>query len=70
MPPESRFADVRKKLESHGWQLSRIKGSHHVFTGENRPLVTISVHRGKVKHAYVKLIEKAIKEIERQGSND
>lgn len=70
MPSDSRFADVRKKLESHGWQLSRIRGSHHVFTGENRPVIPIPVHKGKVKHAYVRLIEKAIKEIERQEGDD
>lgn len=67
MPADVRFTDVKRKLESHGWRLTRIRGSHHVFTGENRPSIPIPVHRGKVKHAYGKLVQKAIEEVERQG---
>ena len=70
MPTDARFVDVRKMLEEHGWDLARIRGSHHVFTGENRPTITIPVHRGKVRHACVRLVEKAIEEVERQGTDE
>lgn len=66
MPSEVRFADVRKKLEHHGWTLERINGSHHHFRGEGREPITIPVHRGRVKAIYVKAIDKAIRALERE----
>lgn len=63
MPSESNFADIRRVLEQHGWELVRIKGSHHVFKGEGRPLISIPVHKGRVKAVYVRQIEAAIRDI-------
>ncbi len=60
MPSEVRFADIRKQLESHGWELKRIKGSHHVFGGPGRAIVVIPVHSGKVKAVYARVVENAI----------
>jgi predicted RNA binding protein YcfA (HicA-like mRNA interferase family) len=60
MASAGRFAEVRKKLENAGWTLARVHGSHHIFTGEGRPLVSIPVHRGKVKAFYVGQVEKII----------
>ncbi len=59
MPSPVRFAVLRKYLESHGWTLARISGSHHTFTklGELRPLV-IPVHHGKVDAIYEKQARK------------
>jgi predicted RNA binding protein YcfA (HicA-like mRNA interferase family) len=59
MPSPVRFAKVRRYLESHGWTLVRISGSHHTFTrsGERRPLV-IPVHHGKVDAIYEKQAHK------------
>lgn len=54
-----RFAAVRRILESHGWTLDRIKGSHHHFKKEGEPrLITIAVHKGKVPPVYIKQIRK------------
>jgi predicted RNA binding protein YcfA (HicA-like mRNA interferase family) len=55
MASDVRFADIRRMLERHGWELVRISGSHHIFAkdGEVR-LISLPVHRGKVKHAYVR----------------
>ncbi|MDX2016194.1 MAG: type II toxin-antitoxin system HicA family toxin [Planctomycetota bacterium] len=69
MPSEVRFADVRRELERHGWTLVRISGSHHIFlraaagTGSRSDepgILSIPVHRGKVKAGYVGRIEKSL----------
>ena len=60
MPSEERFGELRKLLERNGWELVRIRGSHHVFRKPGfRPLV-IPVHRGKVKPFYVSQIRKIL----------
>jgi predicted RNA binding protein YcfA (HicA-like mRNA interferase family) len=58
MAGEQRFNLVRKALEKKGYELTRISGSHHIFTKKDSPLVSIPVHKGKVKGFYVKQIEK------------
>jgi predicted RNA binding protein YcfA (HicA-like mRNA interferase family) len=47
-------------LERAGYQLVRVSGSHHIFTKPDRPLLSIPVHRGKVKPFYVRQIEKLL----------
>ena len=64
MAADVRFAKVRKMLEGAGYTLTRIRGSHHVFTRPGRPLVSIPVHRGKVKAFYARQIEKIVQEQE------
>ncbi len=35
-------------LQNHGWQIKRIKGSHHVFTKEgHRERIVIPVHKNQ-----------------------
>ena len=60
MPPTQRFPTVCRLLESHGWLLTRVRGSHHVFTKAGELPISIPVHGGKVKAGYVKRIEKLI----------
>ncbi len=55
---EKRFSEVRKLLEKKGYSLTRISGSHHIFTKDGAPLVSIPVHSNKVKSYYVKEIQK------------
>jgi predicted RNA binding protein YcfA (HicA-like mRNA interferase family) len=62
MPGEKRFAEVRAMLESVGYELARIRGSHHVFTKPGADLVSIPVHHGKVKPFYVRQVEKIVAE--------
>lgn len=62
MPSPARFAEVRKMLEAAGYRLVRVSGSHHIFTREGSPLVSIPVHKNKVKPFYVRQIEKLIAE--------
>jgi predicted RNA binding protein YcfA (HicA-like mRNA interferase family) len=58
MAGEARFSEVRKELEAKGYQLTRINGSHHIFTKAGARSVPVPVHRGLVKPAYVRLVNK------------
>lgn len=58
MPGEKRFGEVRKMMEAKGYTFARISGSHHVFTKAGARSVPIPVHNGKVKPAYVRLVER------------
>jgi predicted RNA binding protein YcfA (HicA-like mRNA interferase family) len=58
MSGETRFSEVKKLLEAKGYRLTRISGSHHIFTKAGARPVPIPVHKGKVKPAYVRLIQK------------
>jgi predicted RNA binding protein YcfA (HicA-like mRNA interferase family) len=62
MPSEVRFAVVRRRLESCGFVLRRIKGSHHTFTKSGHAPVIIPVHHGKVKPVYVQEVERVCRE--------
>ena len=55
---EQRLNQVKKLLEKKGYKLTRISGSHHIFTKKGSQPVSIPVHGGKVKVFYVKQIEK------------
>jgi predicted RNA binding protein YcfA (HicA-like mRNA interferase family) len=60
MASEERFSEVRRLLESHGWLLVRISGSHHIFTKPGRTPISIPVHKNKVKPVYVAKVRKVI----------
>ena len=62
MPSEQRFSKVRKQLESVGYVLDRVNGSHHVFTKAQRQPVVIPVHHGKVKPYYVRQVQTIVQE--------
>jgi predicted RNA binding protein YcfA (HicA-like mRNA interferase family) len=49
MPGEVRFSRVSKMLEAKGYRLTRVSGSHHVFT---------KAGVRSVKPAYVRMIQK------------
>jgi len=58
MPGEVRFSEIRKMLEAKGYSLTRVNGSHQVFTKPDARSVPIPVHRGMVKPAYVRMVKK------------
>ena len=61
MASEARFADVRRILEQHGWELLRISSSHHIFGKAGGPhRFSIPVHRGRVAPKYIFKIEKTL----------
>ncbi len=58
MPGEQSFGKVREMLGEKGYTLVRISGSHHIFKKPGETLLSIPVHKGKVKPYYVRQIEK------------
>ena len=60
MASKVRFAEVRKTLEQAGYTLVRISGSPHIFAKAGESLLSIPVHRGKLKVFYARQIEKII----------
>lgn len=64
MPSDIRFSEIKQLLTKNGWSLARTSGSHHIFTGPDRPLISIPVHKGKAKDVYRRQVEKAIREQE------
>ncbi|HTQ39156.1 MAG TPA: type II toxin-antitoxin system HicA family toxin [Pirellulales bacterium] len=62
MASEERFAVIQKQLERAGYQLARISGSHHIFEKPGKQLLSIPVHKGKVKPFYVRQIQRLIEE--------
>ena len=62
MASEERFAVIRKMLEDHGWRLTRISSSHHIFEKTGQSLISIPVHHGKVKPSYVRKIHKILEQ--------
>ncbi len=62
MPSPEPFREVRRMIESQGWLLDRVRGSHHTFTKPNRRNIVIPVHNGLVKPAYVRQAKKIIEE--------
>jgi predicted RNA binding protein YcfA (HicA-like mRNA interferase family) len=69
MTSEARLGVLCKLLERAGYRLARISGSHHIFEKPGRPLVSIPVHRGKVKLYYVRQIKRIV-EAETEGPQD
>jgi predicted RNA binding protein YcfA (HicA-like mRNA interferase family) len=43
---------VSAVLTGKGYVLRRISGSHHIFTKQGVPHLSIPVHRGMVKYVY------------------
>ncbi len=71
MASEVRFSVVRKELAGVGYLLVRITGSHHIFKKSGRTLVSIPVHRGKVKPYYVGQVKRIVEaERKRQAEEE
>ena len=58
MPSPVRFAVVKKLLESKGYVLTDISGSHHVFRKPGVRPFPVPVHHGQVKHVYYRKAQK------------
>ena len=58
MPSPVRYNEVKKMLEAKGYTYNRTTGSHHIFIKPGKKHESIPVHKGLVKHGYVKRIQK------------
>lgn len=57
MASEVRLAELSRYLRAHGYFLSRVSGSHHVFTKPGSLPISIPVHKNKVKPVYVRQVK-------------
>lgn len=60
MPSPVRFGQLRSFVESHGWKLVRVSGSHHIFKKPDGTSYSVPVHKNLVKPFYVREIKKII----------
>lgn len=52
--------ELIKILEANGWQLIRVRGSHHIFKHPNKPtMLTIPLHNDDMKIGTLNQILKA-----------
>lgn len=61
-PKSTRFNDIHIVLKDFGYQLVRIKGSHHIFEKIGCEQVIIPVHNNEVKIVYIRKIIKILTE--------
>ena len=47
------FSDVKALLEMFGWTLDRSSGSHHTFTKDGEPSITVSTISGRTVKQYI-----------------
>ena len=61
-PNAVRFEDLAKLLEWHGFELRRIKGSHHVFRRGQEPPIVVS--RRRTPHVSPGAVKEVIQRID------
>jgi predicted RNA binding protein YcfA (HicA-like mRNA interferase family) len=59
MPSPVRFAVLKKLLESKGYVLSHVSGSHHVFKKPGAVQQIVPVHHNQVKYVYYRKAQQA-----------
>ena len=68
-PNAVRFEDLAGLLEAYGWELARVRGSHHVFRRGGERL-TVPHRRPTVLPVYVRMVLKATAEEGDDGTGD
>lgn len=61
-PREMSLSDIKKILKWYGFELDRVKGSHHIFTNDEDKIINFPVHDKKVRIDYLKQIAKTLNE--------
>ncbi len=65
-----RFRELRSLVEGAGWELRKIKGSHHYFVKKGRT-ITIINHPGSLNPIYVdRVLDELEREFEEDDGND
>lgn len=54
------FAELATILKSHGYELDRVKGSHHSFVNQDGDIITLPKQRPQMKPIYAKKVRTAI----------
>lgn len=60
------LAELRRLLEAYGWELDRVRGSHHIFAREQQT-VSIPYRRPHLRATYVR---QALKLTEGEDDDD
>jgi predicted RNA binding protein YcfA (HicA-like mRNA interferase family) len=58
MPSPIKFKELKRYMEEHGWVLTHVTGSHHVFAKPGHRSFPVPVHHGEVKYGYFREIQK------------
>lgn len=58
MPSPVKFRELKRYMEQHGWALSHVTGSHHVFVKPGCRRFPVPVHQGEVKYGYFREVQK------------
>lgn len=53
---ETSYREIETILNSVGYELERIRGSHHIFKKDDKDLIMFPVHNNLVKKWYIKTI--------------
>ncbi len=62
-PKDVKFSDLVILLKEFGFDLKRIKGSHHVYNRDDVTFI-VPVHKNRIKEIYVKRILSLIEKFE------
>ena len=70
MPDDVRFSELKKILESYGYNRNRPRGgsSHCVFRKDGYSPITIPLHE-PIKRVYVKMVKEIIEEQHKNENN-
>jgi predicted RNA binding protein YcfA (HicA-like mRNA interferase family) len=58
VPSDARYSVAKGMLEAKGYFLDRVNGSHHIFVKAGVGSFGMPVHNAKVKHVYIKQIQR------------
>lgn len=55
-PKNMHFGDLQAVVRALGYELSRVKGSHHIYTMPERPFIDLQKDGGKAKPYQIKQV--------------
>ena len=55
--------EIQNILESFGYTLDRIKGSHYIFVKENYDIIVLPVHSQKVRKIYLRKVKDIVEKL-------
>lgn len=71
MSPDLRFEELRKILESYGYEMNAPKGgsSHYTFRKAGYPPITIPKHKS-IKKVYIEMVREVVEREEAANANN
>ena len=53
---ETSYREIKTILNSVGYELDRVRGSHYVFKKDGKEFIRFPVHNNLIKRCYIKII--------------